>query len=136
MPLNKFVFQVVGLIPLTVIEMSGIEDELETTELPDRTVASGGNTKAFEFTLMMPTHHTAEQAVMELWLQESKDPVSPTYKKPSTLTMERLSGTAGRNFSISGVFPKKRKLPDMDKANEGEMAMTEWTMSGDDVLPL
>ncbi len=83
MPVNKFVFQVVGLIPLTVIEMSGIEEELETTELPDRTVASGGETKAFEFTLMMPTHHTAEQAVMELWLQESKDPVSPTYKKPS-----------------------------------------------------
>ena len=136
MPTNKFTFQVVGLIPLTVIEHSGIEDELDTTELPDRTIASGGTRKATEFTLMMPTHHTAEQAVMELWFREAQDPVSPTYKKPCTLTMERLSSAAGRNFSLVGVFPKKRALPDLDKSNEGEMAMTEWTMSADDVLPL
>lgn len=136
MPVNKYVLQVLGLVPLTATEVSGIEDELETTELPDRTVASGGNRKATEWTMMLPMHHTAEQAAMELWYRESQDPVSPTYKKPVTLTHQSLSGNATRNFSLVGVFPKKRVLPDLEKLNEGEIALVEWTMSTDDILPL
>jgi hypothetical protein len=42
-PVNKYQLLVAGVIPLTITEVSGIEDELQTTELPDRTVASGGN---------------------------------------------------------------------------------------------
>ena len=57
-PVNKWQLIVVGLPPLTITEQSGIEDELETTELPDRTIASGGNRKSAEFTIMIPTHHT------------------------------------------------------------------------------
>lgn len=136
MPTNKYTLAVVGLIPLTATEISGIEDELETTELPDRTVASGGNRKATEFTMLMPMHHAAEQAVMELWYRESQDPVSPTYKKPVTLTHESISGASSRNFSLSGVFPKQRNLPDLEMQGEGELAQVEWVMSADDVLPL
>jgi hypothetical protein len=136
MPVNKYTFQIIGLIPITATEVSGIEDELETTELPDRTVASGGNRKATEFTAMVPLHHTAEQAALEIWFRESQDPVSPGYKKPCTLTHESLSGANNRTFSLSGVFPKKRKLPDLEQKNEGELAQVEWTFSADDVLPL
>jgi len=136
MPVNKYTLQVVGLIPITAVELSGIEDELETTELPDRTVASGGNRKATEFTMMVPAHHTAEQAALELWFRESQDPVSPTYKKPCTLTLESISGNATRGYTLSGVFPKGRNTPDLEKANEGEMASIEWVMSVDDIIPL
>lgn len=136
MPVNKYTFQIIGLIPITATEVSGIEDELETTELPDRTVASGGNRKATEFTMMVPLHHTAEQAALEIWFRESQDPVTPTYKKPCTLTHESLSGNHTRTFSLAGVFPKKRKLPDLEQKGEGELAQVEWTMSADDVLPL
>ncbi len=136
MPVNKYILQIIGLIPLTAVEISGLEDELETTELPDRTVASGGHRKASEITLMVPMHHTAEQAALELWFRESQDPVSPTYKKPGTLTHQSLSGTASRNFSLSGMFPKQRNLPDLERGGEGEMANVEWVFSVDDILPL
>lgn len=136
MPVNKYTFAVIGLIPFTAVELSGIEDELETTELPDRTVASGGNRKATEFTAMVPMHHTAEQAALEIWYRESQDPVSPGYKKPVTLTHHSLSGNNNRTYSLAGVFPKKRKMPDLERKNEGEIALVEWTFSADDVLPL
>lgn len=136
MPTNKYLLQIVGLLPITATEISGIEDELETTELPDRTMASGGNRKASEFTMKVPLHHAAEQAAMEIWFRESQDPVLPTYKKPCTLTHQSISGNASRNFSLVGVFPKKRKLPDLEMKNEGELAVVEWTMSADDILPL
>lgn len=135
-PVNKYEFLVAGLLPLTVTHVSGIEDELQTTDLPDRTRASGGNRGPTEFTIMMPAHHTLEQAAMEVWYRESQDPVSPTYKKPVTLVMDSLSGKGGRSFTLVGVFPRKRKLPDLEMKNDGEMAEVEWTMSADDVIPI
>lgn len=135
-PINKFLFQIVGLIPIYVSEISGIEDELNVMELPDRTVVSTGTRQATEFTMMLPLHHGAEQTAMEAWFLESQEPISPTYKKPCTLTFESISGGKTRNFSLSGVFPKGRNLPDLEKANEGEIAMVEWVMSADDILPI
>ena len=40
-PVNKWQLIVPTAPPLTIVEQSGIEDELETTDLPDRTRASG-----------------------------------------------------------------------------------------------
>ncbi len=135
-PVNKFRFSVLGLLELTAVEVSGIEDELETTQLPDRTVATGGNRGPVEFSIMIPMHHSLEQAGMELWFREAQDPVLPTYKKPCTLSHLSLTGTGNRNFTLVGVFPKKRTLPDLEMANEGEMANVEWLMSADDVIPI
>jgi len=135
-PLNKYEFLVIGLIPLTAVEVSGIEDELETTQLPDRTVASGGNRGPTEFELTIPMHHQTERAAMEVWFRESQDPVLPTYKKPCTLLHKSISGATTCSYTLVGVFPKKRALPDLDKANEGELANVVWTMSADDVFPL
>ena len=133
---NKYTLLVAGLVELTCTEISGLEDELNTVELPDRTVASGGNRAASEFTIKIPLHHGVEQAAMELWFRESQDPVSPTYKKPVTLTHESGSGANDRSFTLVGVFPMKRKLPDLEMKNEGEMAEVEWTLSVDDIFPL
>lgn len=135
-PVNKFQLLVAGLPPLVITELSGIEDELEAVDLPDRTSASGGNRKSTEFTMMLPMHHTVEQAAMELWYRESQDPVQPTYKKIGTLVHTSISGSTLRTFTLVGLYPKKRGLPDLEMVNEGEMAGVEWTMSADDIEPI
>lgn len=135
-PVNHWMYIVPGLPPLTITEQSGIEDELETTDLPDRTRASGGNRKATEFDISIPMHHTVEQAAMELWFREAQDPVSPGYKKAGTLVHFGINGVPARTFSTAGVFPTKRALPDLEMANEGEMAVVVWSMSADDIEPI
>lgn len=133
---NNYSFSVLGLINLTAVEISGIEDTLQTVNLPDRTVASGGNREATEVTLKLPMHHAAEDAAMELWYRESQDPVSPTYKKPATLTYNAGAAGRSRSYTLVGVFPKKRILPEASMESEGEMAVVEWVLSIDDVEPI
>lgn len=136
MPVNKYQLLILGLPPLTPTKISGLEDELQTTELPDRTRASGGNRGPSEFTITLPMHHTVEQAAMEIWYKESQDPVLPSYKKIGTLIHKSISGAGLRTFSLLAAFPTKRKLPDLEMENEGEMAAVEWTISVDDILPV
>lgn len=133
MPANKFQFLVLGLPPITFTQVSGIEDELEVVDLPDRTKASGGNRKAIEFTATVPMHHLAEQAALELWFSQSQDPVDPGYKKIATLIFLSIDGSVFRTFSLTGVFPSKRSTSELDMSNEGEMTTTEWTFQADDV---
>lgn len=135
-PLNKFQLLVLGLPPLTLMSLSGLEEELDVVELPDRTVASGGRTRAVEFTIEIPAHHTTEQAAMEVWFQESQDPVTPTYKKPGTLILTSISGGTTRTFSMPDMFPSKRVIPDFEQDNDGEMASFEWTIRASDILPI
>lgn len=135
-PVNKYVMSVVALLPLTFTEISGIEEETDVIDLPDRTRASGGNSQPFEFTVMQPMHHTAEVAAMEVWFQEGKDPVTPTFKKPVTLRYISGTGAIERQYAILGAWVSKRKLPDLSMENEGEMAQIEWTFQADSLLPL
>lgn len=135
-PVNKYQLLFVGVPLLTPTTVSGIEEELQTVDLPDRTKASGGNTGASEMTIAIPAHHSVEIAAMETWWIESQDPVSPLYKKAGSLLMESVAiGGATRTVNLMGVFPTKRKYPDLEMANEGEMAVVEWTLSIDQVLP-
>ena len=136
MPVNKYELVVIGLPPITPVTVSGIEDELQTVDLPDRTKASGGNRNPSEVVITLPMHHLAEQAAMELWYAESQDPVSPTYKKIGTLIYKSLSGQSFKSYTLDGVFPSKRALPEGDMANEGEQANVEWTLQVDNVLPI
>jgi hypothetical protein len=137
-PLNKYQLLVLGTaVPaFTFTEISGIEEELQTTELPDRTVASGGNTGPVEFTAKCPLHHLEEQAALELWFNEGKDPVSPLYKKAASLVHMSGTGQVLRTYSVVGVFCSKRALPDLSMANEGEMAANEWTFKADELYPI
>jgi hypothetical protein len=135
-PVNKYLLIIIGLPQLNPIEISGMEDELETVDLPDRTVASGGNRKATEFTMMIPAHHTLEIAACEAWFLEGQEPVSPGYKKAGSLIMKSLSGKKFRTRSLVGAFISKRADPDLELVNEGEMASIEYTVKVDDPLPL
>lgn len=136
MPVNNFSLKVIGLLDLTAVTISGIDDELQTVDLPDRTVASGGNRAATEFDVGIPAHHTAEIAAMEAWYIESQDPITPTYKKPCTLIMNSLSGAKSRTYTLVGVFPKKRATPDLDMGADGDMAVITYTMSVDNIVPI
>jgi hypothetical protein len=136
-PVNNFDLIVVGGPPvLQFVTIDGFDWELEVTDLPDRTVASGGNTKAIEFTATHPKHHTIEDAFLQLWWQESQDPVLPTYKKAAALLVSSISSLNVRSFNLIGMFPKKQKTADLDMANEGELNVTEWTFSADLPIPL
>lgn len=136
MPVNKYDFIVLGMPPFTPITVSGIEDELQVVDLPDRTKASGGNRNPAEVTVTFPMHHLTEQAALELWYAESQDPVSPTYKKVGTLIHKSNSGQAFRSYTMDGIFPSKRVLPELNMDNEGEQAVVEWTFQIDDLLPI
>lgn len=133
---NKFQLQVVGLPPLTPMAISGIEEELDTVELPDRTSQTGGRSKPVEFELTIPMHHQLEQAAMESWFDECKDPVSPLHKKVATLLAFSQSNITQKSWFLSGLFPSKRALPDFELENDGEMANVVWTMKADELLPL
>lgn len=135
-PLNKFQLLVLGLPPFTFTSVSGLEEELDVVDLPDRTVASGGRTGPVEIEVGLPMHHTVEQAAMEAWFQESQDPVLPTYKKPGTFIASSLSGASSKSYSFVDLFPSKRTIPDFEMDNDGELAIVMWTLRASDVLPI
>ena len=135
-PVNKYQLLILGMPALNLTKISGIEEEVDVVDLPDRTRASGGNAQAFEFTCELPMHHGGEVAAMEIWYEEGKDPVSSTYKKAGTLLMTSGTGGKVRSHTITGMWLSKRKLPDLDFDNEGEMAVIEWTVQADNIAPL
>lgn len=135
-PVNKYELIFIGLPKLTPTEVSGLEEELNVVDMPDRTKASGGRTNPSEMTIMIPMHHTVEIFAMEAWWIECQDPVSPTYKKNGALLMESV-GLLGptRTYTLTGSFLTKRKLPDLEMANDGELACAEFTISVDQMFP-
>jgi|GEM_PF-4001633 len=135
-PLNNYDLIVVGgPNPIRFTSISGIEQALETVDLPDRTKASGGNVGAIEFTATHPKHHTIEDAFLESWFQEGQDPVLPTYKKAATLLVRSISTLNVRSYTLINLFVMNRALPDMEMGNEGELFMTTWTFAADNIFP-
>lgn len=135
MPVNKYELRVIGLADLAPLTISGIEEELQRVDMPDRTKASGGQRNPTEFDMTIPLHHAIAHAAMELWFKESSDPVLPTYKKMCTLLFPSSSGNVTRIFMLQGAFPCKRALPELDKSNDGELSMVTWTISVDNIIP-
>jgi hypothetical protein len=135
-PVNKYQLLILGMPAITFTEISGIEEELQTTDLPDRTTASGGHTMPVEFTAQMPLWHTIERIALEAWFVECQDPVSPLYKKEATLVLQSISGQSITTYSLLGLYISKRALPDLSMENEGEGAFAEWTFKADQLLPI
>jgi len=134
--LNQFELFVVGLPRIVFITVSGISEELQIVDMPDRTKASGGQTNPVEFTAQTMMHHLVERLALEAWYKEGQDPVTSTYKKVATLINKSIQGNVKATFTLPGCFIYQRNLPDYDKANEGEPAMIEWGFSADDILPV
>lgn len=134
--LNSYELTVLGLPKMTFTSVKGIEEKLDVVKLPDRTSASGGRTQPITFTVTLPMHHAVEQAAMELWFLQSKDPVQPGYKRPATFLAKRISENVARSFTLTDVFPSNRKVPDFEMDNDGEMADIEWTLECSSMLPI
>lgn len=134
-PRNKYKLLVQGLPPITWTSVGSLEEELETVDIPDRTAASGGNTKPVEFNVKHPTHHPAERIAMENWFVEGQDPVSPQYKKIGTLIKTSISGLQSVTYILQGLFVCKRVTSELEMANEGELDELEWTMKCDQIFP-
>lgn len=138
-PLNKFILSVSGIgVDLIFTTVSGIEEELDAVDMPDRTKATGGRTQAVEFTAMLPLHHEVEQAAMEEWFNQThgdgREPnVDLAYKRTGTLRLPSISGAIQVSFTLDELFPTKRALPDFEMDNEGEMAQVEWTFVASDI---
>ncbi len=133
LPRNRFVLGVAGAPPLTAIAVTGLEQELETAELPDRTAVTGGNRGVFEIEVVMPAHHAVEQAFMESWWELAlQPPFVAAYKLPVTLTEFSSTGLQVVSYLLQGVFPKKWAHTDHEMDNEGEDHRITWTLSVDD----
>lgn len=135
-PLNNVELSVPGIPSLTPVTLSGIEKVLQAVDLPDRTVASGGQTEPIEFEMALPMHHETEQRGMELWFIQSSDPVLIGYKRAATLKYPTISRSKRKSYALLGLFPKAQVLPDSDMTNEGEQANVTWRMGCDDIVPL
>lgn len=133
---NRYNLVVLGAPALVFHEVSGMESETPFVELPDRTQASGGEEGVGEFTVMQPMHHKVERAFMEVWLQEGRDPVTPTYKKVATMIWTDIHGVERTSWSLVGLAVSKRGTPDGEMANDGEMAAIEWTFKYDSMVPV
>lgn len=133
-PINKFSMVVEGIASMTVIEVSGIEQELETVDLPDKTVATSGRAGTTEFSIKVPAHEDVTMAALDTWWKSCQGDVAMDYKKKATLSLLDTFGLPKANWSISGMFPTKRALPELNAGSEGEMAMAEWTFKADDVV--
>jgi hypothetical protein len=133
---NKYLLTVPGMPPLVIIAISGIEEELDVSDLPDRTKATGGRTKPVEYDITIPAHHSIEQYAMEQWFDAGKDPVTPDHKRLATLTLFSQMALPIFSVALTGTFPTKRALPDLELENDGEMAGIVWSMSSDEVIRL
>jgi hypothetical protein len=133
-PKNKYQLRILGFPPITFTAVGGLEEELETVDLPDRTAASGGNTKYVEFTARMPTHHVTERIALENWFAQCQDPVPPAYKKIGTLVKQSLSNIGSVSYMLHGLFICKRATQDLEMENEGELDEIEWTFKADRII--
>lgn len=134
--LNNYQLLVAGMPEITFTKVGEIEEEVEKVDLPDRTQASGGNTKPGETTASVPMHHVVQIAAMEAWFKEGQAPVTATYKKAATLVFKAIDGAVFKSYSLTGLWITKRKLPSGEMNNAGEMAEVEFTLAWDDVHPI
>ncbi len=133
---NKYELLVLGAPTLVFTEISGMDSETPTVDLPDRTTASGGEELPGEFTAMMPMHHTVQILFMDLWLQEGRDPVSPFYKKVATMLWKSIDNQVAKTYQALGLFVSKRSTPDAEKGNDGDLALVEYTFKYDSLQPI
>lgn len=130
---NKYQLLIVGMPPMTLTAISGIEEELDVTELPDRTTASGGRTKPVSFDITQPAHHIIERLAMETWWEMVKNGL-PLYKRVGTLLQFSQSNLQQVGYMLMGLYPTKRALPDLELDNDGDLSTLVWTMNADEVL--
>ena len=133
---NKYQLKVAGLVDVLFTEISEIASETTVVELPDRTQASGGEETVNTFTATLPAHHSVDVNICDVWLQESRDPVLPTYKKAATLIEQNIHGEAKLSHAFVGLWISQKQLSAKELGNDGEMATITYTFNYDSVVRL
>lgn len=132
-PVNKYQLIIqpgIGLI--TVTTLTGLEQELDQAEMPDRTTRSGGRGKQVEFDITQPMHHTAEVALMEAWWILCKNSL-PGYLKTGVLIQLSEASLPALSWALPNLWIGKRGHRDLEMENDGEMSDFTWTMKADDL---
>lgn len=141
------VFKLIPILPpfptgLTITKLSGIKEELEHSDMPDKTWATGGQTKPVEFTIEVPMHHVVEQLYLEDWFEaaQSNTGVRDDYKRDANLVNIPITGLTGsgfvRTWGLKGLGIVARELPDLDMAAEGKLTVVKFTMRADDIFAI
>ena len=135
-PRSRFLLYVTdfGDVALTVINMSGLEEEHEEVMLPDRTRATSGEKPPVEFTVIIPSHHSVEVLAMDQWYEDSTYPAAANYKKEGGLTKYNVHGDVARTYSLKGLWCRRRATDELAMENAGEMDSIEYTISCDEVI--
>lgn len=133
-PINKYKLSFSGdTVSYIFTKVSGIEQEIPGTVLPDRSKVSGGEPLAFEIVCELPLHHATQVSAIETWFGQCKDPVADGYRKTGTMEYHGTDSKAKKTFTLTDMWPTKLKYPDTDMSNEeGEMAVLEITFSVDE----
>lgn len=133
---NKYKLIFTGLPELHPTTIGSLEEEIDSVDLPDRTSASGGESRPVEFDITIPAHHHLEIAAMEAWYQQGQEPVDPAYLKLGTLVIEsHVTGQIPRTQTLMDTWCFKRATPELDQDNEGEMAVYTYSLKTNRILP-
>lgn len=133
---NKFKLTIspgVGSPLFTTI--SGLEEELDTVDLPDRTSRSGGREKQIEFEVQQPMHHDLEVVAMEVWYRMCKASL-PLYLKLGVLILFDEWGIPRKKYTLPNLWISKRSHSELDLDNDGEMSTITWTLKADQIIPM
>lgn len=130
---NKFTLAVDGDEYL-ITAITGAEETIQVTELPDKTSASTGRTEMSEITIKFPANVDESANFFNTWFQGCKDPVQPNAYKTCVVTAESTTGGTVRTYTYTGVFLKGRKTPDHALEDGGTMTEIEYTASIDEVF--
>lgn len=132
---NKFALTIQpGVGTPQFVSITGLEEELDSSELPDRTVRSSGRKKPMEFEVVLPAHHDLEVLAMEAWYEMGQDPILPGYLKLGILKLYDGLGVPRRVRTLTNLWAKKRVESDLELEDEGAMAVITWTLSCDEML--
>jgi hypothetical protein len=134
---NKFVIDwQPGVGEITLISVGELEEELDSSELPDRTVRSGGRKKPIEFDVVQPAHHddSGEVQAMEQWYVDCQDPVAADHLKIGTYTKFDQQGGPRRTISLDNCWLSKKVESESDLDNDGDMATITWTVRADAMI--
>lgn len=114
--------------------ISGLEEELDAVDLPDRTSRSGGREKPIEFEVDQPMHHDLEVLAMEAWYRMCRHTL-PLYLKLGVLMVFDEWGIPRRRYTMPNLWISKRATSDLELDNDGEMGILTWTLKADCIIP-
>jgi hypothetical protein len=121
----------VGDVLFTSID--GLGEELDTSELPDRTAVSGGRSKPGELECIQPIHQRPDYPLMLAWYNACKATI-PGYKKLGTITLLTDAGPPSVMHTVRGMFISAWKQAILELEGEGKMVVVTWTIKFDNLI--